>query len=45
MWAILLIVLLAVLVPPFVNVNRYRKRVADAISRPWAAMSRSPASS
>ncbi|HEY5175849.1 MAG TPA: AsmA family protein [Terriglobales bacterium] len=33
MWAILLIVLLAVLVPPFVNVNRYRKRVAEAISR------------
>ena len=32
-WAILLIVLLAVLVPPFVNVNRYRKRVAEAISR------------
>ena len=27
MWAILLIVLLALLVPPFVNVNRYRKRV------------------
>ena len=33
MWAILLIVLLAVLVPPFVNVNRYRKRVTEAISR------------
>jgi hypothetical protein len=32
-WAILLIVLLAVLVPPFVNVNRYRGRVAEAISR------------
>ncbi len=32
-WAILLIVLLAVLVPPFVNVNRYRKRVAEAISQ------------
>src|ERR1039458_6078981 len=32
-WAILLIVLLAVLVPPFVNVNRYRSRVAEAISR------------
>ena len=32
-WAILLIVLLAVLVPPFVNVNRYRNRVAEAISR------------
>ncbi len=33
MWAILLIVLLAVLVPPFVNVNRYRKRVTEAIGR------------
>jgi hypothetical protein len=33
MWVVLLIVLLAVLVPPFVNVNRYRNRVADAISR------------
>ena len=33
MWAILLIVLLALLVPPFVNVNRYRNRVAEAISR------------
>jgi hypothetical protein len=32
-WAVLLIVLLAVLVPPFVNVNRYRKRVAEAIGR------------
>jgi hypothetical protein len=32
-WAILLIVLLAALVPPFVNVNRYRNRVAEAISR------------
>jgi hypothetical protein len=32
-WAILLVVLLAVLVPPFVNVNRYRKRVAEAIGR------------
>ena len=32
-WAILLVVLLAVLVPPFVNVNRYRSRVAEAISR------------
>ena len=32
-WAILLIVLLAVLVPPFVNVNRYRKRVTEAIGR------------
>ncbi len=33
MWVILLIVLLAVLVPPFVNVNRYRKRVTEAIGR------------
>jgi hypothetical protein len=33
MWVVPLIVLLAVLVPPFVNVNRYRNRVADAISR------------
>ncbi len=34
MWAILLLVVLgALLVPPFVNVNRYRKRVADSISR------------
>ena len=32
-WATLLIVLLAVLVPPFVNVNRYRNRVAEAISQ------------
>ncbi len=32
-WAILLVLLLAVLVPPFVNVNRYRKRVAEAIGR------------
>jgi hypothetical protein len=30
MWAILLIVLLTVLVPPFVNVNRYRNRLAAA---------------
>jgi AsmA family/AsmA-like C-terminal region len=33
MWAIPLILLLAALVPPFVNVNRYRNRVAEAISR------------
>ena len=33
MWAILLIVLLALLAPPFINVNRYRKRVAESISR------------
>jgi AsmA family/AsmA-like C-terminal region len=32
-WTILLVVLLAVLVPPLVNVNRYRKRVVEAISR------------
>ncbi len=33
MWVIVLLVLLAVLAPPFVNVNRYRKRVAEAISQ------------
>jgi hypothetical protein len=33
MWAILLIVLLTVLVPPFVNVNRYRNRATEAIGR------------
>src|SRR5271165_1356825 len=34
MWATLLVVVLGLLLlPPFVNVNRYRKRVADAISR------------
>ena len=33
MWVVPLIVLLAVLAPPFVNVNRYRSRVAEAISR------------
>ncbi len=33
MWATLAIVLLAVLAPPFVNVNRYRNRVAEAIGR------------
>jgi len=33
MWVTLLIVLLAVLGPPFVNVNRYRNRVTEAISR------------
>ena len=33
MWAVPLVLVLAVLVPPFVNVNRYRGRVAGAISR------------
>src|SRR5271157_5471810 len=33
MWAALLLVVLGLLLPPFVNVNRYRKRVAEAISR------------
>jgi AsmA family/AsmA-like C-terminal region len=33
MWAVLLLVLLGLLLPPFINVNRYRRRVADAISR------------
>jgi hypothetical protein len=32
-WAALFIVLLAVLAPPFINVNRYRRRVADALGR------------
>ncbi|MGB8768969.1 MAG: AsmA family protein [Candidatus Korobacteraceae bacterium] len=32
-WATLAVVLLAVLVPPFVNVNRYRNRVAEAIGQ------------
>ena len=33
-WATLLLVVLGLLlVPPFINVNRYRKRVADSISR------------
>ena len=33
MWAtLLLVVLAALLLPPFINVNRYRKRVADSIS-------------
>src|SRR5271166_4127559 len=31
--ALLLVVLGALLLPPFINVNRYRKRVADAIGR------------
>src|SRR5271157_5044646 len=34
MWATLLLVTLGLLIiPPFINVNRYRKRVADSISR------------
>src|SRR5271169_4652986 len=34
MWATLLLVVLGLLLlPPFINVNRYRKRVADSISR------------
>jgi len=34
MWATLLIVVLGLLLlPPFINVNRYRKRVADSIGR------------
>jgi AsmA family/AsmA-like C-terminal region len=33
MSAVLLIVFLSLIVPPFVNVNRYRNRVAGAISR------------
>jgi AsmA family/AsmA-like C-terminal region len=32
-WAVLLLVLLGLFLPPFINVNRYRRRVADAISR------------
>ena len=33
LWAVLLILLLAVLVPPWINVSRYRARVVDSISR------------
>jgi hypothetical protein len=33
MWAVALVFLLALVLPPFVNVNRYRGRVAGAISR------------
>ncbi len=33
MWLVPLILVLAVLLPPFVNVNRYRSRVAGAIGR------------
>lgn len=32
-WAVALVFLLALVLPPFVNVNRYRSRVAGAISR------------
>jgi AsmA family/AsmA-like C-terminal region len=32
-WATLVIVLLAALAPPFINVNRYRNRVAEALGR------------
>lgn len=33
MWAVMLAILLALVLPPFVNVNRYRGRVTGAISR------------
>jgi hypothetical protein len=33
MWAVVLALVLALVLPPFVNVNRYRGRVAGAISR------------
>ena len=33
MWAAVLAIVLALLLPPFINVNRYRSRVAGAISR------------
>lgn len=33
MWAVVLAIVLALLLPPFINVNRYRGRVAGAISR------------
>src|SRR5580658_5178758 len=33
MWAVVLAILLALVLPPFINVNRYRARVAGAISR------------
>ena len=37
MWATLLLVVLGLLLlPPFINVNRYRKRVADSIGRALA---------
>ncbi len=33
LWAVLLVLVLALLAPPFINVNRYRNRVSGAISR------------
>ncbi|MGC2110817.1 MAG: AsmA family protein [Candidatus Korobacteraceae bacterium] len=33
LWAVLLVLVLALLLPPFVNVNRYRNRVTGALSR------------
>jgi hypothetical protein len=33
MWAVMLAILLALVLPPFINVNRYRARVAGSISR------------
>ena len=33
MWAVMLAIVLALLLPPFINVNRYRGRVAARISR------------
>ncbi|MGA2903086.1 MAG: AsmA family protein [Candidatus Korobacteraceae bacterium] len=33
MWAVVLVFLLALVLPPFINVNRYRGRAAGAISR------------
>ncbi len=33
MWTVLVLVILAALVPPYVNVNRFRRRVTDSIGR------------
>lgn len=33
MWIVLLVLVLAAFVPPFINVNRYKLRVVDSISR------------
>ncbi len=33
MWTVLVLVLIGAFVPPYVNVNRFRKRVADSIGR------------
>ena len=33
MWMVMLAILLALVLPPFINVNRYKGRVAGAISR------------